>query len=143
MGEIEKSPHNSYVSEQREEKANESHYDLVKKLLEKLPESERTIIILYYLGKMTTKDIANSLGVSVNTITSRLQSARKQLQNDQEHLIQEVLGDVHISTDLTGNIMKRVADEKSISSPNSKLLLLWIGSGITVGLIALFIATCN
>ena len=44
---------------------------------------------LYYLGEMTAKEISIFLGVSVNTITSRLRRARNRLQEDQELLVQE------------------------------------------------------
>ena len=82
--EIEHSSYTHYISEQNEMKAAEGRQSLVKNLLEKLPESERTVITLYYFGEMNTKDISKLLGVSVNTITSQLQRARKRLQEDQD-----------------------------------------------------------
>ena len=88
----------------------------MKKLLGKLPESERTIIILYYLGKLTTEEIGKYLGVSVNTIASRLQRARKLLQEDEVRLIQEVLGGVQMSESILENTMRRVAEIKSTSA---------------------------
>ena len=80
--EIETSSYTHYVLEEREKEETEYCSTRVKKLLEKLPESEKIVMTLYYLGEMTTKEIGNSLGVSVNTITSRLQRARKRLQED-------------------------------------------------------------
>ena len=88
-----------YVSEQRESEATECRYETVEKLLAKLPESERTVMMLYYLSEMRAKEIGKSLGVSVNTIRSRLHRARKRLHADQELLIQEFLDSVQI-TDL-------------------------------------------
>ena len=88
-----------YVSEQRESEAAERRYEIVEKLLAKLPEGERTVMMLYYLSEMRAKEIGKSLGVSVNTIRSRLHRARKRLHADQELLIQEFLGSVQI-TDL-------------------------------------------
>ncbi|MDE0325963.1 MAG: sigma-70 family RNA polymerase sigma factor [Candidatus Poribacteria bacterium] len=88
-----------YVSEQRESEATECRYETVEKLLAKLPESERTVMMLYYLSEMRAKEIGKSLDVSVNTVRSRLHRARKRLQADQELLIQEFLGSVQI-TDL-------------------------------------------
>ena len=85
-----------YVSEQRESEATECRYETVEKLLVKLPESERTVMTLYYLSEMTAKEIGRSLGVSVNTIRSRLHRARKRLKADQEILIQEFLGNVQM-----------------------------------------------
>ena len=75
MEEIDKSSYSRYMSEQRETEASEHRYALVKKLLERLPESERTVVTLYYLGEMTAKEIGKFLGVSVNTIKSRLRRA--------------------------------------------------------------------
>ena len=50
MEEIEHSSYNHYVLEQREAEATERRHRLVKELLEKLPESERTVITLYLSG---------------------------------------------------------------------------------------------
>ena len=132
--EIDRSSYNRYLLEQRETEATQNRYDRVKKLLANLPESERTVITLYYLGEMTTKEIGKFLGVSVNTITSRLQRARRRLQEDQEILIQEVLSGVHISTGLTQNIMRQVADMKPTPSPTAKPLLPWVTFGTAVAL---------
>ena len=75
-----------YLSEQRETEATERRYEIVEKLLEKLPESERSVMTLYYLGEMTTKEIGDFLSVPVNTIVSRLHRARKRLQETGEFL---------------------------------------------------------
>ena len=88
-----------YVSEQCESEATERRYEIVEELLKKLPERERTVMMLYYLSEMTAQEIGKSLGVSVNTIRSRLHRARKRLQANQELLIQEFLGSVQV-TDL-------------------------------------------
>lgn len=143
MGEIEKSSYTSYISEQREAKATEDRHELVKNLLATLPESERTVITLYYLGEMTTKEIGKFLGVSVNTITSRLQRARKRLQEDQELLIQEVLSGAHISPSLTDNIMQQVADIKPTPTSSSKPSLPWVAFGTAVALITLLLGTSH
>ena len=75
-----------YILEQRELEATEHRHEIVDGLLTKLPESERTVMTLYYLGEMTTKEIGDFLGVSVNTIVSRLHRARKRLQEKGELL---------------------------------------------------------
>ena len=69
-----------YILAQRELEATERRHEIVEGLLIKLPESERTVMTLYYLGEMTTKEIGDFLSVSVNTIVSRLHRARKRLQ---------------------------------------------------------------
>lgn len=141
--EIEESSYPHYVSEQRDASITEDRYELVKRILEKIPESERTVMTLYYLGEMTTKEIGKFLGVSVNTITSRLQRGRKRLQADQESLIQEVLGSVEIPPSLTKNIMQQVADTKPTPPQPTKPILPWVALGTAVVVIALLFGTSN
>ena len=95
--EIEESAYTQYASEKQETEAAEYLYGIVKKLLDKLPDAERTVMTLYYLGEMTTKEISEFLGVSVNTITSQLQRARERLQEDKEWLFQEISGRIQLS----------------------------------------------
>jgi RNA polymerase sigma factor (sigma-70 family) len=137
--EIEEFSYACYVSGQRETEALERRYAVVKKLLEKLPESERTVVTLYYLGEMTTKEIGKFLGVSVNTIKSRLRRARKRLLDDQELFVQKVLGGVQLSENLTSHIMRQIADMKPIPPPAAKPLLPWIAFGTATLLITLLL----
>ena len=139
MAEVEKAFYEQYVSTQHEEEARSHHQDLVKKLLEKLPESERTVMTLYYLGEMTAKEISKFLGVSVNTITSRLQRARKRLKQDEELLVQEMLGSVQLSESLTQNIVRKVADTKLPPPSTGKPLLPWAAFGAAAVLVTLLL----
>ena len=141
--EIEESSYRHYVSEQHDINATEGHRELVRRLLEKLPDSERTVMTLYYLGEMTTKEIGKLLGVSVHTITSRLQRARKRLQHDEERLVQKVLGGVQVSARLSENIMQEVAEIETTSPPVSKPLLPWAAFGAAAVLIVLLLGTSN
>ena len=141
--EIERVSYTHHVAGQRETERTEQHHELVKKLLAKLPESERTVVTLYYLGKMTTKEISKFLGVSVNTITSRLQRARKRLQEQQEALIQEVLGGVQIPTSVSENIMQQVSEMNPTPAPRPKPFLPWMALGAAAVLIVLLLGASN
>ena len=142
--EVDKSSYRHYVSEQQETEAAEHRYEMVKELLKKLPESERTVVTLHYLGEMTAKEIGNFLGVSANTIKSRLQRARKRLRAQNEvSLVREVLGSVQLPTDLTENIMRHVADLKLTPPQAGKPLLPWAAFGTAVLLIVLMLGTHN
>ncbi len=133
-----------YESEQREIESAERRRETVKKLLQKLPESERTVVTLYYLGEMTAKEIGKFLGVSVNTIKSRLQRARKRLQvHNEELLVQETLGSVQLPANLTENIMRQVADLKPISPPVAKPFLPWAVIGATTLLVMMLVGISN
>ena len=120
--EIEESSYTHHVSEQRQTEATEHRHELIKKLLAKLPESERTVVTLHYLGEMTCQAISEFLGVSPNTVKSRLQRARNRLK-EQETMIQETLGSVHLPTTFTENIMKQVANIKPAPPTHSKPLI--------------------
>ena len=143
VAEIERSSYTHHVSEQRETERIERRRELVKELLAQLPESERTVLTLYYLGEMTTKEIGKFLGVSMDTIKSRLRRGRKRLQKDQALMIQEVLGGVQIPASLYENVMRQVADMKFTSAPVSKPFLPWMALGTAVILIALLLGASN
>lgn len=143
VGEVERSSYACYITEEREEDARSYHHELVKKLLEKLPESERTVVTLYYLGEMTVRDISKFLGVSVNTITSRLQRARKRLQQEEELLVQEMLGSVQLPDSLIENIARKVSDIEP-SPPVGKPFLPWVSFGTaTVLVMLMFLGMAN
>ena len=66
--EVDKVSYSQYVAEKQATEADETRREVVKKLLQKLPESERTVMTLHYLGEMTIKAISEFLGVSPNTV---------------------------------------------------------------------------
>ncbi|MCE2402403.1 sigma-70 family RNA polymerase sigma factor [Candidatus Poribacteria bacterium] len=100
---LEKSAFTHYVAEQREEAATEHRREVVKKLLEKLPDSQRTVVALYYFRDMTSEAISKFLGVSINTIKSRLRRARQRLK-EEELMICETLGSIQPPIDLTDHL---------------------------------------
>ena len=113
-----------YETNRVEEAAITHRRELVKRLLQKLPESERTVVTLYYLAEMTGEEISLFLGVSPNTVRSRLHRARERLEKE-EFMIQEVLGNFQISTNLTENIMREIAKIKPVSPSVSKPWIPW------------------
>ncbi len=133
---LEKVAYSDYVCEQREDAAVEHRRKIVQKLMEKLPESERTVMVLHYLGEMSCEEISKFLGVSPNTVKSRLKRARERLQNE-EHIIRETLGSVPISPNLTENIMRRIDTIKQTSPSGGKPLLPFAALGTSVILVLL------
>jgi RNA polymerase sigma factor (sigma-70 family) len=53
--------------------------DDVMSLIDSLSDDKRTAVVLYYYDEMTTKQIAESLGINENTVKSRLVQAKKDL----------------------------------------------------------------
>ena len=141
--EVEKLSYTNYVLEQCETRATEHRYAIVEKLLNKLPESERTVVTLYYLGEMTPNEISRFLGVSVNTINSRIRRARKRLQEKEEFLIHGILSSIKITTDLKKNVMEQVAEMKPTLPPTMKPLFPWTALGTTMVLVMLALGAGN
>ena len=141
--EIEKTSYTHHISEQAEIASSERRREIVKKLLAKLPESERTVMMLHYLGEMTVKEISRFLGVSASAIHNRLYRARKRLKAQEESLVQEVLSSVQIPASVKQNIMRRIADIKLTPPPASKPVLPWAAVGTAVVLVALLLGVSN
>ena len=113
-----------YEAARGEEASVEHQRELVKRLLQKLPESERTVVTLYYLAEMTSEEVSAFLGVSPNTIRSRLRRARARLE-EQEHLLHDVSGIFQLPPTLTENIMRELANIRPASPSVSKPWLPW------------------
>ena len=136
MSEVSQVSYSQYVAEKQAAEANETRREVVKKLLQKLPESERTVITLHYLGEMTIKAISEFLGVSPNTIKSRLSRARNRLKKE-EDMIQQNLGSFQLPTQLTENIMREISRIVPAAPVANKPVVPWVLSAASAVLIFL------
>ena len=93
-----------YMAEQTEKLATEQQRQVVAYLLQKLPERERTAVVLHYLSEMTCEEIGDFLEVSPNTVKSQLHRARKRLKREVS-VVHEILGGIQHSDDLMEDIM--------------------------------------
>ena len=106
--EVDKVSYSQYVADKQKTDADETRREIVKELLKKLPESERTVMTLHYLGEMTIQAISEFLGVSPNTVKSRLSRARNRLRKE-EDVIQQNLGSFQLPGTFADNIMQEVS----------------------------------
>ncbi len=136
--ELEKATYSSYVIEENERTSAEAQREVVKKLLAKLQESDRTVITLYYLGGMTYEEISRFLGVSVSSIKNRLYRARQHLKKE-EPMIREALENYQITPHLTEKIMQEIARLKPAAPSGSKPLVPWAITASSVVLIVLML----
>ena len=95
--EIETEAYSRYVAAEHAKMTAETQRDLVENLLAKLKEKDREVITLHYFEDMTSSQISEFLGVSENTIKSRLRRVRQRLRK-YEFMIQEAL-DITIETE--------------------------------------------
>ncbi len=80
ISEIETEAYSRYIAAKHVQTTAEAQRDLVKQLLTNLKESDREVITLHYFEEMTSSEIGTFLGVSENTVKSRLHRARQRLK---------------------------------------------------------------
>ncbi len=136
MSEVNRGSYSRYVAQKQEAEADETRREIVKELLQKLPESERTVMTLHYLGEMTIKTISEFLGVSPNTVKSRLSRARNRLKKE-EDMIRQNLGSFQLPANLTETIMREVSRIVPTAPTASKPVLPWALSAASAVLIFL------
>ena len=135
---IQEDAYSQHVTEERRKTASESQREVVKQLLAKLKESERTVMTLHYLGEMTVAEISRFLGVSASTIKSRLRRARHRLK-EEEPMIREALDHFQITPNLTENIMREISRLKPIAPSGSKPLVPWAVGVSTLAVVFLML----
>ena len=138
--ELEPEAYSRYVAEEGAKVTIESQRQVVKKLLATLPESDRTVITLHYFAEMTCEQISEFLGVSANTIKSRLRRARNRLKQE-EPMIREAITNYKISPNLTDNIMQEISQLKPVAPSSSKPVMPWMIGTASAILIILMLGT--
>ena len=120
--ELEKATYSGYIIEENERTIAEAKREVVKRLLANLQESDRTVITLHYFGEMSAAEIGAFLGVSVNTIKSRLRRAQERLKQE-EPIVREALDHFQITPHLTENIMREISSMKPVAPSGGKPLV--------------------
>ncbi|MYG00053.1 sigma-70 family RNA polymerase sigma factor, partial [Candidatus Poribacteria bacterium] len=140
--ELEEAVYSDYLVEEKERTNIETQRDVVKKLLAKLQDSERTVMTLHYFGEMSCPEIGAFLGVSANTVKSRLRRAQQRLQKE-ETMIREALDNFKISPILTENIMREISRMKPTVPSGSKPLMPWTVAASTLVVMLLILGFGN
>ena len=138
----EKVTYSEHVIVENEQITIETQRNVVKKLLAKLEESERTVMTLHYFGEMSCTEIGAFLGVSANTIKSRLRRAQQRLKKE-EAMIREALDNFKISPNLTENIMQEISQTKPIAPSGSKPFVPWAIAASTLAVVLLMLGFGN
>ena len=139
---IQEDAYSRHVTEERNRAAVEAQREVVKKLLAKLQESERTVMTLYYLGEMKVEEMSRFLGVSASTIKSRLRRARHRLK-EEEPMIREALDHFQMTPNLTENIMREVSRLKPVTPSGSQPLVPWAIGVSTLAVVFLMLGIGN
>ena len=138
----EKPSYSEYVVQENERISVQAQREVVKKLLAKLEESERTVMTLHYFAEMSCTEIGAFLGVSANTVKSRLRRAQQRLKRE-EPTIREALEHFKISPNLTETIMREVSRVKLDAPFSSKPLVPWAVAASTLAVVLLMLGFGN
>ena len=79
-----------YLEEEQAQASTAELREVVERLLQKLPATERSVIVLHYFKGLTCEEVSGFLDVSLNTVKSRLHRARKRLERE-EFMVRETL----------------------------------------------------
>ena len=139
---LEKEAYSEFVVEENERVSGHAQRDAVKKLLAKLGESERTVMTLHYFGEMSCTEIGTFMGVSANTVKSRLRRAQQRLQKE-EPMIREALDHFQISPNFTENIMQEISRIKPTAPSGSKPFVPWVVAASTLAVVLLMLGFGN
>jgi len=92
------------VQEQLE--AEELH-SLVRKAMSQISENSRLVMTLFYFDDCSYKEIASFLGVSVQTVKSRLHEAKKQLRRELLRIVDELFKGRRLKDEFTKDVLAR------------------------------------
>ena len=140
--EIEEAYYSEFMMKERENAAHQKRRAIVQKLLSQLKESERTIVNLYYIAEMPCEEIGRFLGMSPNTVRSKLHRARNRLKKE-EAMIKENLSSFQLPTQMTENIMEKVSRIKPAAPTSSKPIMPWAIAASTLAVVLLMLGFGN
>ena len=139
---LQEATYSGYVVAENERTEAEAQREVVKKLLAKLQESDRTVITLHYFSEMSSAEIGAFLGVSANTVRSRLRRAQQRLKRE-EPMIREALENFQITPNFTENIMREIARLKPAAPSGGKPFIPWVIGVSTLAAVLLMLGIAN
>lgn len=139
---IEKMTYSQYVAEEQAKAATEAQRDIVQRLLARLQESERTVVILHYFGEMTCEEISRFLGVSASTVKSWLRRARHRLKK-MEPMIREALAGFQVRANLTESIMQKISRIEPTPPSSATPFVPWALAASMIALVVMMLGVGN
>lgn len=135
---LDETAYSKYVADENTKVRIDAQRKVVHKLLSKLQESERTVMVLHYFSEMTCEEISRFLGVSTSAIKSRLSRARQRLKKD-EPMIREALSNFQISPNLTEDIIRQIRHLNPVTPSGGNPFLPWLIAASSFVLVVLML----
>lgn len=111
-------------------------YEKLNDALKSLPETYKTILILYYLGGMDSPEIAEMLGMSPEAVRQRLSRSRDKLREEMIDFVKEAFDKKKLKASFTFRIVEQIKRLKISPDPNANGLPYSLS--IATGLILVF-----
>ena len=96
--------------------------DAVWAAVDELPESTREAVLLHYVGGLSDREIAESVGISASAVRSRLQYGRERLRELMLPIAEEVFAEERRTSRFTKAVM--AALPLAIPRPSAAVILL-------------------
>ena len=105
--------------------------------LDSLPESQRTVLTLHYLGGLSCRDIGRFIGTSEGAIKDRLYRARLRLREEITNMMQETLRGFQLPPTFTQKLLERISNfEPTPTIPRGQPLIPWgVAGAVMIALI--------
>ena len=105
--------------------------------LDSLPESQRTVLTLHYLGGLSCEEIGRFIGTSEGAIKDRLYRARLRLREEITDMMHETLKGFQLPPAFTRKLLERISNlEPTPAIPRGQPLIPWgIAGTVTIVLI--------
>ena len=82
----------------------------IRDALDSLPESQRTVLTLHYLGGLSCEEIGRFIGTSQGAIKDRLYRARLRLREEITKMMQETFGGFQLPPTFTRKLLERIGN---------------------------------
>ena len=109
----------------------------VRDALDSLPESQRTVLTLHYLGGLSYAEIGRFIGTSEGAIKDRLYRARLRLREEITNMMQETLRGFQLPPTFTRKLLERISNfEPTSTISRGQPLIPWgVAGAVTIALI--------
>lgn len=82
--------------------------EIVHQALKQLDEKHRNVVFMYFMSGLNTREISELLGISSNTVESRLRRARLKLKKEMFEMAQEVLVSQKVDSQFSQRVKARI-----------------------------------